>query len=176
MQWEELRKLISEATLKFFCDLRETHTDEDFYAYALYTDSSAMTVLPSVNSTQKLQQIIEKAEDKTLSSLAYYKWATSEWAYEGGQTDGFREISKKLRNSADRECFDQFKQKVLQTMIAALKALDEDGVFGTGVQREQVVLFITIVDDNDAEKIENESAKLLNPFSIYDIFIRRYEV
>lgn len=175
MEFETLSEKISEAARKAFLDLRSSHADEEFYAYALYTDSGVMTVLASANSVQSLEKITEEEEDRSPETLAYYKWATSEWAYEGWRSVEFKEISANLRNSPDRGPFDKFRKNVFQSMIKALKTLDEEGFFGTGAAREKLVLFVTVTDDNEAEAMENASAKILNSPSLYEKFSKRYD-
>lgn len=182
MEWKEVTEKIYESTKKVFGDLMHSRAGEEFYAYALYTDSSAMTVMPAANSVQGLERRFAKEEDKSAASLAYYKWVTSEWLYEAWQSDEFSQISAELRdylfssNFADGNDEDQFRKRVLQSMNEALKKLDNEGFFGEGEAREKLVLFITLTDDDSAEAVENESAKILNSASSFEEFVRRYEI
>jgi Domain of unknown function (DUF4303) len=175
MDWNALGLEIHEAARKVFDDLKKAHPEEEVYAYALYTDSGAMTVLGSANSVRGFEKAISQQPDTSPATLAYYKWATSEWAYEGWKSSYFNEISEQLRTSKDRADFSSFKRNILASMKGALKKLDEEGFFGTGAEREKVVLFISVTDDDSAESVENESAILLNPKSIAEKFALRYE-
>ncbi|WP_373233277.1 DUF4303 domain-containing protein [Cohnella sp.] len=181
MEWKEVTTKIYESTKRAFGDLMHSRADEQFYAYALYTDSSAMTVVPAANSVQGLERRFTEEEDKSAASLAYYKWATSEWFYEAWQDDEFSHISDELRdylfssNFSDQNDEDQYRKRVLQSMIEALKKLDDEGFFGEGEAREKLVLFITLTDDDSAEAVENESAQILNSASAYEKFVGRYE-
>ncbi|WP_025026055.1 DUF4303 domain-containing protein [Caldalkalibacillus mannanilyticus] len=175
MEWIEITRKIYDSTKRAFWALRNSRASEDFYAYALYTDSSAMTVMPAANSVQGLERRFAEEEDKSAASLAYYKWTTSEWSYEAWHADEFSQISAELRNSPNRNDEDQFRKHVFQSMIEALKKLDDEGFFGKGEAREKLVLFITLTDDDLAEGVENESAKILNHASVYEDFVRRYE-
>ncbi|MCU9951923.1 hypothetical protein OEJ37_00810 [Burkholderia sp. BKH01] len=40
---------------------------------------------------------------------------------------------------------------------------------------EKITLFVTISDDNEAEELENEFARVLNRPAVFDHFIERYE-
>ena len=60
-------------------------------------------------------------------------------------------------------------------MIAALRDLDGEGLFGNEDRREGVVVFVSISDAADARKVETESAHELNSQSVYRRFRSRYE-
>jgi hypothetical protein len=175
MDWNALQHKICKAARKAFDDLRKAHPEEEFYAYALYTDSGAMTVLGSANSVRGLEKAISQQSDALAATLAYYKWATPEWAYEGWKSSYFKETSEQIGTSNDRAAFPSFKRNVLVSMTGALKKLDDEGFFGAGAEREKVVLFISVTDDDSAESIENESANVLNPKSVFEKFALRYE-
>jgi hypothetical protein len=175
MDWNALEFEIYKTARNAFDDLRKAHPDEEFYAYALYTDSDAWTVCPAANSLRGFAKAVSQQSDTSAPTLAYYKWATSEWAYEGWKSSCFKEISAQLRASENRAYLAMFKQSVAAAMMGALKKLDADGFFGVGAEREKVVLFISVTDDDSAESVENESARLLNPKSIYERFALRHE-
>lgn len=71
--------------------------------------------------------------------------------------------------------FGEFFKDLQHDMIEALRLLNQEGLFGTGAEREKITLFVTISDDNGAVQLENESAKVLNPPAVFDRFIKRYE-
>ncbi|WP_254217692.1 DUF4303 domain-containing protein [Burkholderia multivorans] len=60
-------------------------------------------------------------------------------------------------------------------MIEVLRLLDQEGLFATGAEREKITLFVTISDDDGSVDLENKSAKVLNPPSVFDRFIKRYD-
>lgn len=173
MDWSVLSDEIYEATKKAFVSLEEAFPSEDFYAYALYTDSGAMTVVPAANSLQGLQSKLDDDNDQSLTS--YYQWASSEWKYEAWKSEEFAHISKALRESPERVRFDVFKENLIKAMVLALKKMDNDGFFGEGAKRKKITLFITISDDDSAEWVENESAKALNPPDTADLFLNRFD-
>jgi hypothetical protein len=179
MDWNALEYEIYRAARNAFDDLRKAHPDEEFYAYALYTDSDAGTVCPAANSLREFAKAVSQESDLSAADLAYYKWATSEWAYEFGKASYFKEISAQLMASVlaleNQANHATFKRNVAASMTGALKKLDADGFFGVGAEREKLVLFISVTDDDSAESVENESARLLNPKSAYERFALRYE-
>jgi hypothetical protein len=109
--------------------------------------------------------------------IAYYKWATAEWPYEAFRKELFTGIYRDLENhrktlpksSAEYEAY---KKSVHECMISALKRMDENGFFAKG--RENIALYISSSDGDEAYDLENESAKRLNPEKIYLPFLKRY--
>lgn len=55
--FSDFKKEIAQAAKGSFEDLRAAHPEEHFYAYALYTDSDAMTVVPAANSLEALAEV-----------------------------------------------------------------------------------------------------------------------
>lgn len=173
MDWTALSNDIYEATKKAFISLKASFPSEDFYAYALYTDSGAMTVVPAANSLQGLQCKLNEDSDPSLKP--YYQWASAEWKYEAWKADEFVDICKTLRESPERVSFNAFQIDLFKSMTFALKRLSNEGFFGEGAEREKVTLFITISDDDCAEQVENESAKTLNPLNAARLFLARFD-
>ncbi|RQS88769.1 DUF4303 domain-containing protein [Burkholderia contaminans] len=176
MDIQDLIGKIAQATTSVFSALKSEHPNEDFYAFALYTDSSAMSVQAAGNSEQALQNVLKNADERSPEQDAYYRWASSEWPYEAFHGAEFKGISKIVRESPDRSNFLKFKADVHAAMIDALRTVDARGLFGTGPDREKIIIFVTITDDDDAEQLENDSAKQLNSPTAYQRFLNRYDV
>ncbi|RQU04049.1 DUF4303 domain-containing protein [Burkholderia cepacia] len=171
---------IADAARVTYRALLAAHPGEHFYAFALYTDSGAMTVVSAANSEEGLMRIREQMEVGDDEDAPEFTWATGEWAYEAAESDSFNPLCKKLADTVlgpnfPEANFGQFFKSLQSDMIEALRLLDQEGLFGTGAEREKITLFVTISDDNGAEELENESAKILNPPTVFDRFIKRYE-
>jgi hypothetical protein len=175
MDWNKLTGDIANAARTAFRDVKAANAGEEFYAFALYTDSSAMTVVAAANSLQAFDKAAANASDKSPASLAYYKWVTSEWAHEAWKAEEFKAISAELRNSTDRDQFATFKANTFRAMIDAMKMLDGEHLFEDGISRDKIALFVTVTDDDQAEAIENDSASQLNPPTVYQAFLNRFD-
>lgn len=156
------------------------HPDEHFYAFALYTDSGAMTVVPAANSEEGLQRVRKRMAVGKEEVAPEFTWATGEWVYESAEADSFNALSKRLADavlspSFPAAEFGHFFHELQRDMIEALRMLDQEGLFGIGAERERITLFVTISDDSRAEELENASAKVLNPPAVFDRFIKRYD-
>jgi hypothetical protein len=155
------------------------HPEEDFYAFALYTDDGAMTVCPAANSEQGHQQAAAESGETDPDELRYWRWATAEWPCKADGEDQFQAAYDLLnpddRDDDDDEAFEELMVRLLDAMTDALGDLDEEGFFGTGAARDRVTLFVTISDSDLAEETENESAERLNPTSVFNRFAARWD-
>lgn len=179
MNWDQLRNQIFDATKQAFTELLESHKSEHFYAFALYTDSAAMSVGPSANTVERYAEKVGREleeDEKTERNLAYYKWSTSEWAYETACSEAFALINRALRQDSERLDIWTFKKNLLNVMAQALAQLMSEGFFertstATG---SACVMFVSITDDDDTENVENESSKTINSRPSHDEFLKRY--
>ena len=91
-----------------------------------------------------------------------YKWGTAEWAYEAWKSELFKGIYRDLeihRKTLPESEVDHalYKNSVHECMISALERMDENGFFAKG--REDITLFISSSDNDEAFDMENQSAK-----------------
>jgi hypothetical protein len=168
-----LQQEIASAARQAFTEIRNDHPSERFYAFALYTDDSAMTVEPAANSEEALESTAEDYDESP--DTGWLRWGTAEWAYESEGGDHFNDVYDALNvenryDKKDPKAFGAFKQNLFETMILALKSLDDEGFFGTGKDREAVTLFCSVSDSDDAEDLEDQSAKRLNSKAVYRRF------
>jgi hypothetical protein len=178
VHWTGLTHDIAAAARQSFSDLLARHGDEAFYAFVLYTDADCYTVVPAANSLQQCRAKLDRLDDADPGDLAYYRWASAEWAYEAHAAEPFDPICERLSAacaavSGDAAAFAAFKAHVHQAMIDALKQLDDEGFFGQ--RRDDAVLFITSSDADEAEAMENRSAAMLNRPEVRDLFLARFD-
>lgn len=182
MDWPALTHDIAAAARQSFGDLLARHGDETFYAFALYTDEDCITIAPAANSQERHQATLAALDDKPdRQERNYYRWASSEWAYEAWAGEPFNPISSRLRAacaavSGDAAAFAAFKAQVHQAMAGALRQLDGEGFFGRHRQEANAaVLFITAPDADDTEAMEDQSARLLNPPAVCKAFLQQHK-
>ena len=179
MDWDQLKNRIYDASKQAFHELLDSRKSEHFYAFALYTDSAAMSVSPSANSVERYAEKVDselEEDEKTGENLAYYKWSTSEWAYEGAYGESFALINNVLRKDGARSDISALKKRLLNVMTEALAQLMSEGFFEQTptATDSSCVVFVSITDDDDAESVENESAETINSRPAYDQFLKRY--
>lgn len=173
-----LRREIVEAARRSFSDVRAAHPHEKFYAFALYSDSSAMTALPAANTEEGFTRCIERYMAKGWfkdSSPSFFRWSTPEWAYECESSERFEAVYEMINvegryDRDDPSGFVNFKGRLFATMVLALSDLDAERFFGVGEARLGVTLLCSVTDSGSAVWLEEESARRLNPSAVYDAF------
>jgi hypothetical protein len=183
---------IKHAARRAFTTVRSGHPDETFYAFALYSDDDAMTVVPSANTEQGNERCVKRCQgDKSYMEfiasegipfagcLSHLRWGTAEWAYEGVGAKPFKTVNKRINaddryDDADPDGFVRFKGGLFATMVLGLQDLDAEGFFGTGSARQSVTLLCSISDSPCAVWLEEESARRLNPPSVYQAFFKEW--
>ncbi|WP_306354280.1 DUF4303 domain-containing protein [Flavobacterium sp. '19STA2R22 D10 B1'] len=149
----ELR--IREATKKAFLEMYELHKAEGIYGFALYSDEGAMTVCPSTNTQQFLEDNAEEHQDDAV----YYKFEPAEWKYEmRGADDAFENICTTIRtevleNEENDEWFDDFQEQLYETCILVLEKLKQEHFFKNIVGHDIFLLFSVSEYEFDTEKI-----------------------
>jgi hypothetical protein len=168
--WNRIEDDIYEASRASFAELLDQAGKEGIYAFCLYTDSDGGSVVPSANTEAGHRESLERAGECTERTKRYYRWAPEEWKYVAFGGDHFNAICETLFSvSVD----DQFGQ-VAGAMTRALDRLRTEKTFTR--LAEAPTLFVSVSDDNRAESIENESAKVLNNAERLTIFLQRYNV
>ncbi|QSI32591.1 DUF4303 domain-containing protein [Variovorax sp. RKNM96] len=177
--FDTLRIQIREAARSAFGALRAQHPGERFYAMALYTDDGAMTVCPSANSEEAFQRMLLDGDFSDPADVAYARWGTAEWAYEALHAEQFDAPCERLRTHVSTlgggRAFGAFCSRLHDAMTQALAELDQEGFFGTGADRQALTLFCSISDSDEAEALEDRSAKQLNPPAVFAAFKKRWD-
>ena len=120
------------------------------------------------------------------------KWTPDEWGYSDGNSQLARisdelsdemgsviaNIKSQMDNLSYNQLFDLvedsgFPRLFIETVTSAFLELIHWNVFG--FDPDEVTYFITMSDDDRAEEIENNSAKILNSKKVYEAFLKRYE-
>lgn len=172
MDWIELEEKCFEITYDTIKMLLLENKDEAFYAVSLYTDSSAMSASLSASSEGKLKSILAAEEDQSIECENYYRWAVSEWFYDGYNAGAFSKISKMLREDSSREInFAKFKNELIKTLSNVLIRIKRE----LPIELNSTVCFVSITDDDESEEIENSSAKLINDAPLLMAFILRFD-
>lgn len=176
LDWTELTGRIAAAARTCFTDLIERRKDEDFYAFALYTDADCYTVLPSANTIEKCNEKLLKAGVGDPAEMAGYRWYIGEWAYEAWKGDVFNAICRDLSAASQAACeagsFARFRQQLHASMTEAMALLDGENLFRPA--GSETVLFLSSTDSDEAFALENSTAQVLNSAEAYQKFLRRY--
>jgi hypothetical protein len=161
--------------------LRKDHPSEHFYAFGLYTAPLAEYLMVTASTEEGLsavtQQYLEnKGGDPTLTRATLRFSPCDSPLHEGGQS--LLPLSDSLR-TAGPDPYDDTEEAhaavslVFDVAVEVLRQLDHENVFGTGLERERLVLGIWIGDQSDEEQIE--FIRKLNPESVVHRFAQELE-
>lgn len=158
MNFEKLEQKIEKATKQAFIEMFEKHQVEEIYAFALYSDGGGMTVCPSTNTMDFLNQLSEEEKKE----LTYYKFEPAEWKYEmKGADKAFDEICEELRTEREKNDFENeslfvnFRNRLFQTCINALKKLKQEDFFKNIIGKDVFLLFSVSDYEFESKELEN---------------------
>ena len=156
-----LQKMVTEAVIHDFYGLQKLAGEKTIYGCALVTDSDFGSVFMSMNT-------VREAGDPTS-----YDWDIYSWEYTSDQLNNSKlpGVSKELWRLLDRSG-DSLQDTVLPVFVQALKYLQQD-VACTGYDAGTICFFVTITDDDNAENIENMTARDINSGRTLNAFLTR---
>jgi hypothetical protein len=154
MDFKKLKEQIETAAKNAFLEMYEKHGAENIYSFALYSDEGAMTVCPSFNTLEALEDIDKDDE-------AYYKFEPAEWTYEMEGADiEFNDICTILRTELARhedqsedeydKWFREFQSKLYTACIEVLEKLKDENFFKNTIGKDIFLIFT--VSDYEFEK------------------------
>jgi hypothetical protein len=159
--------------------LRGRHPGERFYSFGLYTTDLADYLMVTASTEEGLSEVSQRYVTETGSEPAgqrvALRWSPADSPLHAEGEGLLVESDRLLRGGPgpyddDTPEADEAISLVFDVAIQALKRLDEEGVFGAGLERAQLVLGIWKGDQSDEERIE--FASLLNPRPVAERFAR----
>ena len=158
--WQELTEKIRDAVATDLHEILGRTADEQIYTVALVTDSSCCSLFLALNTVEYLDNETDEPEES--------KWHPDEWGYSDCHGSKLVNLSASLWQNHNTLPGGAF---FFNAMISAMKQVKESGVFGDRTQ--EITFFISIVDDEYAENLENTSAVTLNSPELTAVFLDR---
>ncbi len=163
---EELIEALVKAAGAAFLSLKNS-TKEHFYFYVFVFDEGLHPYISAWSYEALEKSIIEQQisdDDKS-----WWKWDCADSPYaDYGYDEFFGKVSELLDNRAsklsDDELYEDEWKARIDFMEEAMKRLDASGLFGTGKERENVVINVEQVPPDD-DGAEYNRALRLNPSS-----------
>jgi len=178
--FSEIRDRLCREARQAFLDFRRSRPGETIYVFGLYADDDAL----GAHSIGNTEEAYKRAASRDpgdgmfgrMSSMLSYRWSAAEWpniySEEFPAPDREPDAGERLQEGSDfaegwrsisGKNHQEFRRNMFRAMVDALRLLDGESLFGTGQDREKVILFISLSDSEDEGFLEIESAKLLNP-------------
>lgn len=189
----DLQPAIEEAVRHAMEKIRWEIGQEHIYSAALVTDSDCITLFLAVNTEEALakrdkadrtperladlgnywaEELVNQVAD---GSFSLNRYVPDEWGYSDGTDSELNQVSKQLYHQEEKlsdadddtydEVHEQFQEQLLETAALAFETLRTEGIFGP-----EVVCFLSMLDDDRASEIEDESARRLNTPEQYERF------
>lgn len=172
----------------FIEQLRRDHPAERFYAVLLEIGQSGSDVMRIAGSEESLtrlaEQYIAKGYQVRSGDLLETLRATLRWDAPGDDVDGWywgdEDADEPVRQSieaaigaGDLPAEDDLRdddappadQPLRQLCLAALQELDHEGLFGTGAEREQIIIGMTCCEVDFGNEEDLPALAALNPAS-----------
>ena len=178
-----LKPLLTSAVFHAVTELRRTRPEEHFYAFALFTSGEVHSFNLSANSEEGLSRASESASSEDGTPVGLHRrsmrWMPANWAYHCiGKT--FKKANAVLPRpwpiGGGVVALDQAvaeSDRILKAGAEVLKALDAEGIFGIGEDRDRVTISILMGDQSTKERLH--FAALLNPRRIVVRFRKELE-
>ncbi|MBL3659002.1 DUF4303 domain-containing protein [Fulvivirga sediminis] len=162
MNFKELEQKIETATKKAFIEIFNEHKTEDIYTFSLYSDGGAITVCPSTNTIDFLENLDEEEKEE----LTYYKFEPAEWKYEmAGAVEEFDDICTELSTELgknnyeneyeDEETFVAFRNRLFKLCVKVLKKLKKEDFFRNIIGKDIFLTFAVSDFEFDNDELEN---------------------
>jgi hypothetical protein len=150
-------RMIAAAARAAFEEARRRHGDEQFYVYALFSETGD-DLQPTCHSEEALARRV-KASGAPAADL---RWFAEEFEYHQLGEEHFAPLG------------DRPARRGFAPAVAALRSLDRDGFFGRGRARDGVAVLILRDDQSNREIVE--LARKLNPRAVWPRIEAAFEV
>jgi hypothetical protein len=151
-----------------------TRHGNDLYVIGLYHFGGYDGVMPMFNTFSDLKEVQESLAGEDIYHIEYTaKWNPSDYPSLEEYSEFFENSEceiRKLRGEFEETIHESYEetqsrwQQTLRAMERALIRLDKEGVFSTGVTREQITLSISTYDEGEDEQYDR--IKRLNPDTV----------
>ena len=170
--FELLRMAVREAARDAWTDLRSAHPGDTFYYYGLWTTQHAHSPVPTASSFEGLKRSLAEHRENGLElNPADLRWSENDSPYDLYGDEhflGVERLFEEFGNPFDRER--DVRNALLETVIGALADLDDDRFFGSGAERESVVINVTFPGRNTPASVLGVARRLNPPAAL-----ERYE-
>ena len=172
--FESIKKDVQSAIEKAMEDIFEQVEGSSIYSMALVTDSDFITLYLAANTEAHMREKdLMYAEDMVdfysandidsvkAGNSSFTKWIPAEWGYSDGNNSELNKISKILYDmeANDTKLYSEKNDEFLEMVSECFEKAINNCV---DTNRDDIVFFISVSDDERASAIENYSAKRLN--------------
>lgn len=159
------------AVEKFLCELMNKHSGETLYGFLLEVSCEGFSAHGAAATEEGLTRYAEKwvAEEggKLNRWKAEFRWGSPEDAWYQQPDAAFNKVNQLLRKAEQQELYERYDGTLNELCIDVLKEMDAAGVFGTGPDRERLIVGLCYIGGDNSEEEFLGWAKQVNPPKVY---------
>lgn len=169
IDYADLATQVRDGLRAIFTDLLAANSEHSFYTFAIWTDDSLQFANAAANTEEGLAATVRRYNKEvdpkynTTSTRNSMRWSYGDWKF--FPVDGeeyLAEINAVLQDNfnADGDVFDAQLELLWQALLEGFRQLDNDGFFGTGMERSKITLLVV---GHVPEEIVDDWVTILNP-------------
>jgi hypothetical protein len=154
---------------------------EKVYTCAFGTDNCWGTLYLAINTEESLNRHIENMKAENLydgvQDYYHYRWCCSEFQYGEGHLNNTSELLDSaaakftLEDFTFSEDVHEFREKIVKSIVKVVNETDKSLFSRFGQSKEDITFFISIMDDEGAEELENRSVVLMTSCELSNEFL-----
>lgn len=170
---KKLHEFFVDIITKGFHSIKDIAKNKYLYSFALQLRADGKSfrcvgnTLDSVNDNFMIKL-------KSIEDVTDYLWFTTEWEYTfdpwQSKDNELHQQIKEKQHMLDKVSSETF----LQVLLDALQTCNNQWLFGVGVLRDRISVFVDSEEGDELDLPEKTSQKL-NPPYVHDAFLKRFE-
>jgi hypothetical protein len=176
---DAIRAALREAAEEFLRRVAATHPGETPYGFLFEISPSGFSAHGTVGTEEALtrfaeQGIVKGYGDDVESIRAGFRWGSPEDAWYQQPDEAFDKVNELLGQAEMTDLYARYDGTLETLCLEVLKAMDADGVFGSGVERERIVVGLCYIGGDNSAKEFLGWAKQVNPPKVYKRLRKEY--
>ena len=171
---QELHDLMVEVISKGFQHVKTMVGSERLYGFALNLTQDGRSFSCAGNTLDGVSKKF-MVKLKSIEDVTDYLWFSSEWDYHDFLLKNHKEVLDDFK--AQGSLFntnDIWNDAFFKVLMDALKTCNQKGLFGVGILREKIAVFIDS-DNSDLFGLAEETSEILNPPYVHEAFLKRFD-
>lgn len=175
-----IRSALRDAAVDFLNRVGDAHPGETPYGFLFEISPSGFSAHGTVGTEEALNRFAEQGigkgyGDSADSLRADFRWGSPEDAWYQQPSDVFDTVNDLLAQAEQENLYEQYDGTLEALCLDVLKAMEADGVFGVGAERDKIVLGICYIGGDNSAKEFLGWAKQVNPPKVYKRLRKEYK-
>lgn len=148
--------------------------DERLYGFAVILSKDAQSFSCAGNTLDGVTKNF-MVKLKSIEDVTDYLWFANEWDYHDASLQDHRELFDSFKAQGYLfNSHDIWNDAFFNLLLEALKTCNKQGLFGMGILREKIAVFIDS-DNSELFGLAEETSEILNPPYVHEAFLHRFD-